>query len=85
MDITENEYLEMANQLKIKFEENDKLVSEYVSKYNELYKTMTVVYGLLRTYIDNTNHSEYDTFLGEMRTYLSETLFKHLKDNDYDE
>lgn len=80
--MNEGEYLEMANQLKQKFEDNEKKVIKYISKYNKLYKTQAVCYGLLRSYIDSTEMAEHDFTLSEIRSYLSTSLFFHLEDDE---
>ena len=76
----------MTTQLKLKFDENEKQTKKYIRKYNDLYKIMTVCYGLLRCYIDLNNYRcEHDIILDELRGYLSEYLFKHLEDVDSDD
>lgn len=80
--MNEGEYLEMANQLKEKFEDNEKKIKKYISKYNQLYKTMAICYGLLRSYIDSTDMAEHDFTLSELRSYLSTSLFSHLEDDE---
>ncbi len=80
--MNEGEYLEMANQLKQKFEDNEKKIKKYISKYNQLYKTMAICYGLLRSHIDSTDMAEHDFTLQEIRSYLSTSLFSHLEDDE---
>lgn len=80
--MNEGEYLEMANQLKQKFEDNEKKIKKYIGKYNELYKTMAICYGLLRSYIDSTDMAEHDFTLSEIRSFLSTSLFSHLEDDE---
>ncbi len=80
--MNEGEYLEMANQLKEKYEDNEKKIKKYIGKYNELYKTMAICYGLLRSYIDSTDMAEHDFTLSEIRSFLSTSLFSHLEDDD---
>lgn len=80
--MNEGEYLEMANQLKEKFEDNEKKIKKYISKYNQLYKTMAICYGLLRSYIESNDMAEHDFTLSEIRSFLSTSLFSHLEDDD---
>lgn len=80
--MNEGEYLEMANQLKEKYEDNEKKIKKYIGKYNELYKTMAICYGLLRSYIDSTDMAEHDFTLSEIRSFLSTSLFSHLEDDE---
>ena len=83
--MNENEYLELTNQLKLKFDENEKKTNKAIQDYNELYKVVTLCYGLIRTYIENNeDYSIYDLFLAEAREYLSLATFKHLQDIDSD-
>ena len=80
--MNEGEYLEMANQLKQKFEDNEKKNKKYINNYNQLYKTMAICYGLLRSHIDSTDMAEHDFALCEIRSYLSTSLFSHLEDDE---
>ena len=61
---------------------NEKKIKKYIGKYNELYKTMAICYGLLRSYIDSTDMAEHDFTLSEIRSFLSTSLFSHLEDDD---
>lgn len=80
------EYLDMTEQLKKKYDDNEKIKKKYIRKYNDLYKVMVICYGLTRTYIDNNSfHTEDDILLGELRGYLSEALFTHLEDVESDD
>ena len=84
--MNENEYLELTNQLKLKFDENEKKTNKAIQNYNQLYKVVTICYGLIRTFIENNdNYSIYDVFLAEAREYLSIETFKHLQDIESDE
>tara|TARA_R110002049_G_scaffold94991_1_gene233550 strand:+ start:350 stop:607 length:258 start_codon:yes stop_codon:yes gene_type:complete len=84
--MNENEYLELTNQLKLKFDENEKKTKKAIQDYNELYKVTTMCYGLIRTFIENNeNYTIYDIFLAEAREYLSMATFKHLQDIDSDD
>ena len=84
--MNEQEYLELTNQLKLKFDENEKKTNRAIQNYNELYKVVTICYGLIRTYIENNeDYSIYDLFLAEAREYLSIATFKHLEYIDSDE
>ena len=84
--MNENEYLELTNQLKLKFDENEKKTNKAIQDYNELYKVVTMCYGLIRIFIENNdNYSIYDVFLAEAREYLSIETFKHLQDIESDE
>ena len=84
--MNEQEYLELTNQLKEKYESNQLITRRNIRKYNSLYKKVSVCYGLLRTYIDsNFCHAEHDLLLGELRGYLSDILFDHLEDSQSEE
>lgn len=76
----------MVNQLKLKFDENELIKKKYIRRYNNIYKIMTVCYGLTRTYIENNPfHTVDDILLGELRGYMSSILFEHLEDTESDE
>ena len=84
--MNEQEYIELTNQLKVKFNDNEIVIKKHIRKYNELYKVLTICYGLTRCYIDNNSyHCEHDILIGELRTYLSMALFKHLDDCESDD
>lgn len=84
--MNEQEYLESMNQLKVKYDENELIRKKHVRKYNDLYKTLTICYGLLRCYIDNNYyHCEHDIIIEELRAYLSSALFENLENCDTDE
>tara|TARA_R110001592_G_scaffold19427_5_gene79724 strand:- start:2879 stop:3136 length:258 start_codon:yes stop_codon:yes gene_type:complete len=84
--MNEQTYLELVNQLKEKFDENDIIKRRYIRKYNNLYKIMAVCYGLTRTYIENNPLNNIDDIiLGELRGYMSSILFDHLEDTESDD
>ena len=84
--MNEQEYLELTNQLKLKFDENEKKTNKAIQDYNQLYKIVTMCYGLVRIYIENNDdYSIYDVFPAEAREYLSIETFKHLQDIESDE
>jgi hypothetical protein len=84
--MNEQEYIESMNQLKDKFNDNELIKKKYIRKYNEIYKTLSICYGLVRCYVDNNHyHCEHDILIGELRAYLSTALFQHLEDCDTDD
>jgi hypothetical protein len=84
--MNEQTYIEMVNQLKVKFDENELIKKKYIKRYNNIYKIMTVCYGLTRTYIENNAfHAADDILLGELRGYMSSILFEHLEDTESEE
>ncbi len=84
--MNEQQLLEMTKQLKEKFDANESIKNNYIEKYNDLYKTLTICYGLIRCYIDNNSyHCEHDILIGEIRSYLSMNLFTHLENSDTDD
>ena len=84
--MNEQQYLDMTNQLKEKFDANELIKKKYIKKYNDVYKVLAICYGLTRCYIDNNSyHCEHDIIIGELRAYLSMTLFEHLENCDSDD
>tara|TARA_R110001592_G_scaffold1469_3_gene8797 strand:+ start:1499 stop:1744 length:246 start_codon:yes stop_codon:yes gene_type:complete len=74
------EYLELTEGLKEIFERNDEIKNKHVNDYNQLYKNVCVVYGLIRTFQENDDDLSYHHLIEEIRTICSQALFKHLVD-----
>ena len=70
------EYLEMANQLKTKFEENEKLVNRIIENNVDLKKKIMVAYSLIRI-IDSgefIDSSDAQVFIEMLRAHLSKIV-----------
>ena len=69
--MNEQQYIELTNQLKVKFNDNEIIRKKSIRKFNELYKTLTICYGLVRCYVDNNHyHCEHDILIGELRSLI---------------
>ena len=71
-----SEYLEMANQLKTKFEENEKLVNRIIENNVDLKKKIMVAYSLIRI-IDSgefIDSSDTQVFIEMLRAHLSKIV-----------
>tara|TARA_S200002703_G_scaffold155894_1_gene160583 strand:- start:1342 stop:1662 length:321 start_codon:yes stop_codon:yes gene_type:complete len=71
-----SEYLEMANQLKTKFEENEKLVNRIIENNVDLKKKIMVAYSLIRI-IDSgefIDSSDAQVFIEMLRAHLSKIV-----------
>ncbi len=70
------EYLEMANQLKEKFEKNEKLVNRIIENNVDLKKKIMVAYSLIRI-IDSgefIDSSDAQVFIEMLRAHLSKIV-----------
>jgi len=76
------EYIELAEGLKEIFEKNDREKKIHISKFNNLYKNVCVIYGLIRTFQENDDNLEYQHLIQEIRHICSLSLFSHLIDID---
>lgn len=85
--MNEGEYLDLCNNLKDIFDQKEKQRIEYIKKYNNLYKVVCIIYGLIRTYQEMGDSLEYQHLIDEIRGICSEELFKHLEkiDEDFDD
>tara|TARA_R110001592_G_scaffold142914_1_gene365315 strand:- start:175 stop:417 length:243 start_codon:yes stop_codon:yes gene_type:complete len=72
------EYIELTEGLKESFDRMDKENQEHIENYNELYKNMCVIYGLIRVYQQNDDAYEYGFIIDEIRSICSTSLFNHL-------
>ena len=71
-----SEYLEMANQLKEKFDENEKLVNRITQNNVELKKKIMIAYSLIRI-IDSgefIDSSDTQVFIEMLRAHLSKMV-----------
>ena len=71
-----SEYLEMANQLKTKFEENEKLVNRIIENNVDLKKKIMVAYSLIRIidYGEFIDSSDTQVFIEMLRGHLSKIV-----------
>jgi len=71
-----SEYLEMANQLKEKFDENEKLVNRITQNNVELKKKIMIAYSLIRIIDSGEFIDENDTkvFIEMLRGHLSKMV-----------
>tara|TARA_R110002153_G_scaffold42788_1_gene121354 strand:+ start:8210 stop:8455 length:246 start_codon:yes stop_codon:yes gene_type:complete len=76
------EYLELTEGFKESFNRMEKENKEHREKYNELYKNICVIYGLVRVYQENDDGYEYGICIDEIRSICSSTLFSHLIQDD---
>ena len=74
------EYLELADGLKEIFEKKDQDTKKHIIKYNELYKNMVMIYGLIRIFQENDDDLHYAHYIQEIREIASSCLFEHLED-----
>ena len=81
-ELSSNDYLELVNQLKKQFDENERKNKIYKEKYNTLHKACCMVYGLIRTFLNNEFDSSFEFLLDECRSILSFHLFSHLENED---
>ena len=82
--MNEGEYLELCNNLKNLFNEKEKERTEYIKKYNNLYKVVCVIYGLIRVYQQNDDDLSFQHLIDEIRGICSQELFNHLQNIDED-
>ena len=76
------EYLELTESLKESFDKNEKIKNKHINDYNKLYKNMSVIYGLIRTFQDNDDDLTYHHLIDEIRGIASPSLFSHLVEID---
>lgn len=76
------EYLELTESLKESFDKNEKIKNKHINDYNKLYKNMSVIYGLIRTFQDNDDDLTYHHLIDEIRGIASSSLFSHLVEID---
>ena len=74
----------MYNRLKLIFDIKEKERIDYVKKYNNLYKIVSVIYGLIRVFQQNDDDLCFHHLIDEIRTLCSDELFKHLENTDID-
>tara|TARA_R100000654_G_scaffold40053_1_gene65966 strand:+ start:729 stop:986 length:258 start_codon:yes stop_codon:yes gene_type:complete len=74
----ENDYIEMVNHLKEIYEKNEEEKNKYKKKYTHLYKLIAVIYGLVRTYDNNSDDWDFDHLLNETRDICCKVLFDNL-------
>lgn len=74
------EYLELADGLKEIFDTKDQELKKHIIKYNELYKKMVMIYGLIRIFQENDDDLHYHHYIQEIREIASSSLFEHLQD-----
>ena len=82
--MNEGQYLELCNNLKELFNKKDEQNKVHIIKYNELYKTLCIVYGLIRVYQNNDDDLSFQHLIDEIRAICSQSLFTHLQQVDYD-
>ena len=78
----ENEYLELANQLKTKFEDVEKKEKLLLEKIQDITKQLCAVYGLIRildTYVEE-RPIILDFIITTLRSLMSSVLFKDLEE-----
>lgn len=80
--MNEGQYLELCNNLKELFNKKDEENKKFIRKYNELYKTLCVVYGLIRVFQNNDDDLCFHHLIDEIRGICSEILFNHLLEAD---
>jgi len=76
-DMTEGEYLELANQLKESFDEKDKQVKTLLEENEEIKKHFLSLYGMLRVmnyYADGTVDEPILTLIETARGFASSVL-----------
>ena len=76
------EYLELTEGLSEIFKRNDEVKNKHVNDYNELYKNVCVIYGLVRTFQNNDDDLSFQHLIQEIRLICSQALFKHLIEID---
>tara|TARA_R110000803_G_scaffold17781_1_gene47788 strand:+ start:491 stop:766 length:276 start_codon:yes stop_codon:yes gene_type:complete len=75
--MNENEYLEAMNQLKEKFDANEKKVTNVMEQNIQLKKHLMVAYGLSKMVDildDSADEYERNYIYGNLRQYLSEVI-----------
>jgi hypothetical protein len=72
------EYLELTESFKEIFDRNEKIKNKHINDYNQLYKNVCVIYGLLRTFQANDDDFTYQHLIEDIRAICSESLFNHL-------
>lgn len=82
--MNENEYLELVNQLKDKYNEIEKREIEMKKKMQEIQKQLCAIYGLSRildTFFEGLPPG-IEFITGTIRSLLSDMIFKDLDEND---
>ena len=84
--INNQAYLEICDNFKEVVEEKDTKIKKYINKYNNLYKDLFMVYGLLRLIDNHLNVEEFElnNLIERLRGILSDILFSDLEEVDYD-
>ena len=75
--MNENDYLELVNQLKRKFDANEKKVNLFIEQNRVLKKHIMVLYGLCKMcdmLDDQSDLMEREFVYQQMRVYLSEVI-----------
>tara|TARA_R110001592_G_scaffold120194_2_gene324104 strand:+ start:720 stop:977 length:258 start_codon:yes stop_codon:yes gene_type:complete len=83
--MNEGQYLDLCNGLKKIFDLKDKESKIHIKKFNELYKTICVIYGLIRTYQQNDDNQCFFHIIDEIRSLCSNKLFGHLVEEEEEE
>lgn len=78
-NMLENEYLELSNQLKEKFDENEKLMTRLKKENETLKKDLMSVYGYIRildSFAENTMELDMEIkgLIEILRAYLSDNF-----------
>jgi hypothetical protein len=76
-NMTEGEYLELANQLKESFDEKDKQVNKLLQENEEIKKHFISLYGMLRVinyYADGLVDEPVQTLIESARGFASSVL-----------
>ena len=77
IDMTEQEYLELANQLKESFDEKDKQVQQLLKENESIKKDFISLYGMLRVlnyYADGNVDEPILTLIESARGYASSII-----------
>ena len=83
-NINSKKYLDICNHFKEIVEEKDKKLIKSIKRYNELFKNVVMVYGVLRLIDDELNIEDFEAsnMIYRCKKIFDELLFKDLEHNE---
>lgn len=83
-NINSQKYLDICNHFKEIVDEKDKKLIKSIKRYNELFKNVVMVYGILRLIDDELNIEDFEAsnMIYRCKKIFDELLFKDLEHNE---
>ena len=83
-NINSKKYLDICNHFKEIVDEKDKKLIKSIKRYNELFKNVVMVYGILRLIDNELNIEDFEasSMIYRCKKFFDEILFKDLEHNE---